>query len=119
VQEVAWRWCNEDYDTADRLPFVGQPDPQKSPEFYVATGFNGWGIRNGTAAGLSIAEEIASGAKLWERLYDPCRPVPEDFHRSGDTQSLVADISLRRLSMIDLEQIFAGVGRGAIEGRDP
>jgi glycine/D-amino acid oxidase-like deaminating enzyme/nitrite reductase/ring-hydroxylating ferredoxin subunit len=94
VQEVAWRWCNEDYDTADRLPFVGQPDPQKSPEFYVATGFNGWGISNGTAAGLSIAEEIASGAKPWERLYDPCRPVPEDFHKSGDTQSLVEDISL-------------------------
>jgi glycine/D-amino acid oxidase-like deaminating enzyme/nitrite reductase/ring-hydroxylating ferredoxin subunit len=94
VQEVAWRWCNEDYDTADRLPFVGQPDPQKSPEFYVATGFNGWGISNGTAAGLAIAEEIASGAKVWAGLYDPCRPVPEDFHKSGDTQSLVPNISL-------------------------
>jgi nitrite reductase/ring-hydroxylating ferredoxin subunit len=94
VQEVAWRWCNEDYDTADRRPFVGQPDREKSPEFYVATGFNGWGISNGTAAGLAIAEEIASGAKLWERLYDPCRPVPEDFHKSGDTQSLFDDMSL-------------------------
>lgn len=42
--EARWRWCNEDFDTEDRLPFVGQPDPAGSPGFYVATGFNAWGI---------------------------------------------------------------------------
>jgi hypothetical protein len=25
VGDVAWRWCNEDYDTADRVPYVGEP----------------------------------------------------------------------------------------------
>lgn len=47
VGEVAWRWVNEDYDTADRVPYVGQPS-KKSQRFYIATGFNGWGITNGT-----------------------------------------------------------------------
>jgi glycine/D-amino acid oxidase-like deaminating enzyme len=41
VHEVVWRWCNEDYDTADRMPYVGQPDAKESPGFHVATGFNG------------------------------------------------------------------------------
>jgi glycine/D-amino acid oxidase-like deaminating enzyme/nitrite reductase/ring-hydroxylating ferredoxin subunit len=93
VREVVWRWCNEDYDTADRMPYVGQPDPKKASSFYVATGFNGWGISNGTAAGLQIAAEIATGSRPWGKLYDPTRPVPEDFHQSGDTQSLVADVA--------------------------
>jgi glycine/D-amino acid oxidase-like deaminating enzyme len=93
VREAVWRWCNEDYDTADRMPYVGQPDSKASPGFYVATGFNAWGISNGTAAGLLIASEIATGSHPWGRLYDPTRPAPKDFHRSGDTQSLVDDIA--------------------------
>jgi Rieske Fe-S protein len=71
---------------------VGQPDPKASAGFYVATGFNAWGISNGTAAGLLIASEIATGSRPWGRLYDPTRPAPADFHQSGNTQSLVEDI---------------------------
>ncbi|MDY0884410.1 FAD-dependent oxidoreductase [Dongia soli] len=89
VAEAVWRWCNEDYDTVDRMPYVGQPDPAKAPGFHVATGFNAWGITNGTAAGLTISGEICKGERPWGNLYDPTRPVPEDFHKSGDTQSLV------------------------------
>jgi glycine/D-amino acid oxidase-like deaminating enzyme/nitrite reductase/ring-hydroxylating ferredoxin subunit len=93
VREAVWRWCNEDYDTADRMPYVGQPDPKEAPGFFVATGFNGWGISNGTAAGLQIASEIATGSRRWGKLYDPTRPAPKDFHQSGDTQSLVDDLA--------------------------
>lgn len=88
--EAVWRWCNEDYDTADHMPYVGEPDPEKSPGFHVATGFNAWGISNGTAAGLMIAETIAKGAHRWGRLFDPKRGAPQGFHRSGDTQSAVS-----------------------------
>lgn len=106
VGEPAWCWCNEDYDTADRMPYVGQPDSADSPGFHVATGFNGWGISNGTAAGLTIAHEIATGTRLWGDLYRPDRPAPEDFHESGDTQSLVADVA----------QIAAGEGGVIVRG---
>jgi glycine/D-amino acid oxidase-like deaminating enzyme/nitrite reductase/ring-hydroxylating ferredoxin subunit len=88
VSEAVWRWCNEDYDTVDRMPYVGQPDKEKAAGFHVATGFNAWGITNGTAAGLTIAGEICKGERPWGKLYDPMRPVPDDFHKSGDTQSL-------------------------------
>ena len=93
VGDTVWRWCNEDYDTADRMAFVGQPAPETAPGFYVATGFNAWGISNGTAAGLMIAEEIATGVRPWGRLYDPTRPAPDDFHQSGDSQSRVDSLA--------------------------
>ena len=92
VGEVAWRWCNEDYDTADRMPFVGLPDAEKAPGFHVATGFNAWGISNGTAAALTIAAEITTGRRRWGSLYDPTRPSPEDFHRDGQSQSTRTEV---------------------------
>jgi glycine/D-amino acid oxidase-like deaminating enzyme len=61
VDEVAWRWCNEDYDTPDGVAFVGEPDPRNAPGFFIATGFNGWGISNGTAAGILISDLITWG----------------------------------------------------------
>ncbi|MCJ0973049.1 FAD-dependent oxidoreductase [Pseudomonas sp. PS1] len=92
VSEAVWRWCNEDYDTADRVGYVGEPDPEQSPGLFVATGFNGWGISNGTAAGLGIARQIITGRRPWKHLYDPNRPKPDDFNQSSDSQSQVADL---------------------------
>ena len=91
VGDAAWRWANEDYDTADRLPFVGQPS-KKAPGLYVATGFNGWGISNGTAAGMAIADQIRSQPNSWASIYDPTRRSPKGFNRGGDTQSSVTSI---------------------------
>jgi glycine/D-amino acid oxidase-like deaminating enzyme/nitrite reductase/ring-hydroxylating ferredoxin subunit len=94
VGEVAWRWCNEDYDTPDRVAYAGTPDPEKSPGFHIATGFNGWGISNGTAAGVLVADLICGKANPWQELYDPARarPYEEDFHEHGDSQSVVGDV---------------------------
>ena len=92
VGDAAWRWANEDYDTADRLPFVGRPS-EKAPGLYVATGFNGWGISNGTAAGLSIAYQIRGRPNSWAAIFDPGRRTPKSFNQGGDTQSTVADIA--------------------------
>ena len=83
--------ANEDYDTADRLPFVGQPS-KKAPGLYVATGFNGWGISNGTAAGVAIADQIRAQPNSWASIFDPMRRSPKGFNQGSDTQSSVADI---------------------------
>jgi glycine/D-amino acid oxidase-like deaminating enzyme/nitrite reductase/ring-hydroxylating ferredoxin subunit len=92
VGDAVWRWCNEDYDTLDRVAYAGTPDPEKAPGFHIATGFNAWGISNGTAAGMMIAEMIRRGSSPWQKLYDPARPYPEDFHKSGDSQSIVKSL---------------------------
>ena len=91
VGDAAWRWANEDYDTADRLPFVGQPS-KKARGLYVATGFNGWGISNGTAAGVAIADQIRAQPNSWASIFDPTRPSPKGFNQGAGTQSSVADI---------------------------
>ena len=88
VGEAAWRWVNEDFNSADRIPYVGAPST-KAAGLYVATGFNGWGITNGTAAGLLIADQIQGRPNPWASLYNPTRAYPKDFHQSGKSQSRV------------------------------
>ncbi|MGH9553073.1 MAG: FAD-dependent oxidoreductase, partial [Terriglobales bacterium] len=100
VGDVAWRWVNEDYDTPDRLPFVGELP--EAPGLYVATGFNAWGISNGTAAGMAIAQEIVGQKPDWASIYDPARKIPKGFNKGGDSQSFVD-------SLDDIE-----VGSGAV-----
>jgi glycine/D-amino acid oxidase-like deaminating enzyme/nitrite reductase/ring-hydroxylating ferredoxin subunit len=87
VGNVAWRWVNEDYDTADRVPFAGELP--KAPGLYVATGFNAWGISNGTAAGMLIAQQILGELPEWASVYDPMRKAPRKFNKGGDGQSYV------------------------------
>jgi glycine/D-amino acid oxidase-like deaminating enzyme/nitrite reductase/ring-hydroxylating ferredoxin subunit len=108
VGDAAWRWVNEDYDTADRVPFVGA-EP-KAPGLYIATGFNAWGISNGTAAGILIAKQILGEQPDWVSIYDPARKASKNFNKGGDSQSLVHS----------LDEIEAGggavmnLGRGKI-----
>jgi glycine/D-amino acid oxidase-like deaminating enzyme/nitrite reductase/ring-hydroxylating ferredoxin subunit len=93
VGDVAWRWCNEDYNTEDRVPFVGAPSPKDAPGFYIATGFNGWGITNGTAAGILIADQILARPNAWFSLYDPERPSSKEFNCGGESQSKINDLA--------------------------
>ena len=88
--DAAWHWVNEDYNTADRVPYVGAPSAEAG--FYVATGFNGWGISNGTAAGMVIADQILGRSNPWTTLYDPSRPSPKTFNQGGDTRSRVSSL---------------------------
>lgn len=87
VGDAEWRWVNEDYDTADRVPLVSMKEG-----FYLATGFNGWGISNGTAAGMLIADCVRGRSNFWAKLYDDTRSYPDDFNATSDSQSLVPDI---------------------------
>jgi glycine/D-amino acid oxidase-like deaminating enzyme/nitrite reductase/ring-hydroxylating ferredoxin subunit len=87
VGDAAWRWVNEDYDTADRVPFAGE-EP-KAPGLYIATGFNAWGISNGTAAGILIAKQIFGKQPDWAHIYNPARKASKTFNKGGDSQSLI------------------------------
>jgi len=72
VDEIAYRWSTQDYRTADRVPFVGRLGPG-TDSVYVATGFGGWGMTGGTAAGMLLADLIVDGESPWEDVFAPTR----------------------------------------------
>ena len=71
---VRIRWAAQDVTGHDQLPYVGRM-LATTAHVHVATGFQGWGMTNGVAAGLAIAGRIAGDPPGWSRVLEPGRTM--------------------------------------------
>ncbi|WP_423743375.1 FAD-dependent oxidoreductase (plasmid) [Haladaptatus sp. SPP-AMP-3] len=85
VEDVVYRWSTLDYRPVDGVPFIGPVAPWRN-NVYVATGFGGWGMSGGVAAGRILAEEIAGDGSEWADVFDPGRLPP-----LSDVKTLAAE----------------------------
>jgi glycine/D-amino acid oxidase-like deaminating enzyme/nitrite reductase/ring-hydroxylating ferredoxin subunit len=67
VGETLYRWSTQDAYSVDGLPYVGRIAGDQ--DLFVATGFAAWGMTNGTAAALAIANEIQGERPEWAELF--------------------------------------------------
>ncbi|HET7448882.1 MAG TPA: FAD-binding oxidoreductase [Methyloceanibacter sp.] len=72
---IAYRWVNEDYSSTDCAPFVGWSS-SSGDKYLVATGFGAWGISNGTAAALILADLAVGKENRWLEMFDATRIKP-------------------------------------------
>jgi glycine/D-amino acid oxidase-like deaminating enzyme/nitrite reductase/ring-hydroxylating ferredoxin subunit len=72
VGDVEYRWSTHDNYSADRVPYIGKLG-RRSNHVYVATGFNGWGMTNGTVAGILLRDAICGKPNPWAEVYDATR----------------------------------------------
>lgn len=84
VKEILYRWSTQDLKTLDKVPYVG-PLTANNPNIFVATGYRGWGMTNGTAAALILADLIQGRNNRFEELYRPQR-----FHADPDIQKFIS-----------------------------
>jgi glycine/D-amino acid oxidase-like deaminating enzyme/nitrite reductase/ring-hydroxylating ferredoxin subunit len=68
------RWAAQDVTSHDGLPYVGRM-VATTAHIHVATGFRGWGMTNGVAAGLAIAGRITGEQPSWSRVLEPARTM--------------------------------------------
>jgi glycine/D-amino acid oxidase-like deaminating enzyme/nitrite reductase/ring-hydroxylating ferredoxin subunit len=71
---IEYRWVNEDYTPMDGAPFIGWSS--RSDGYLVATGFNAWGISNGTVAAEIIADLATGKENRWLEMFDATRIKP-------------------------------------------
>ncbi len=71
VREVAFRWSAQDYLPDDRLPFIGATG--LSDRILVATGFQKWGLTNGTAAARILTGTITGEEHPHAGVFSPTR----------------------------------------------
>jgi glycine/D-amino acid oxidase-like deaminating enzyme/nitrite reductase/ring-hydroxylating ferredoxin subunit len=75
IRSIDYRWSAQDYVPADHVPFVGPLSPG-AERVFVATGFKKWGMSNGSAAGLLLADRIAGRDNPWAAFFDTDRVNP-------------------------------------------
>lgn len=79
VAQIDYSWSAQDYGTGDRLPYVGKAPLRE--RVLVATGFAKWGLTNGTAAAMMLADLIGGREPLWLPAFDA--------NRIGDAGSII------------------------------
>jgi glycine/D-amino acid oxidase-like deaminating enzyme/nitrite reductase/ring-hydroxylating ferredoxin subunit len=72
VRAVEHRWSAQDPSTLDRVPYVGRLTP-RNDRVLMASGFAKWGMTNGTAAALLLADLCLEREAMWTDLFDPNR----------------------------------------------
>jgi glycine/D-amino acid oxidase-like deaminating enzyme/nitrite reductase/ring-hydroxylating ferredoxin subunit len=72
VGEPRYRWSTQDLESVDHVPYVGWITPG-SRRVLTATGFAGWGMTNGTAAGMLLADLVLERPNEWAKTFDARR----------------------------------------------
>jgi glycine/D-amino acid oxidase-like deaminating enzyme/nitrite reductase/ring-hydroxylating ferredoxin subunit len=75
VREVVYRWSAQDSMPADGMPYVGRLSPV-SHHVWTAAGYRKWGLSNGTAAALILADAIRGRESPWAATFDANRFKP-------------------------------------------
>jgi len=75
IESIEYHWSNQDCVTADKIPYIGRHNPV-TDRFYVATGFNLWGMSTGSLSGKLITDMINGENTPWEEVFKPLRFKP-------------------------------------------
>ncbi|HEX2179966.1 MAG TPA: FAD-dependent oxidoreductase, partial [Actinomycetota bacterium] len=102
----AFAWSAHDYLPVDGIPYVGRLTPD-TDRLWVATGFKKWGLTNGTAAAMILADSIAGRENPWARTFDSLRLKPKPVekwlkrqaelkksHAEGSIETVTAQLEL-------------------------
>ena len=98
-------WAAQDCVSLDGIPYIG-PYSEETPDFYVATGFNGWGMTSAMAAALLLTDSILHGENAygatekypWGEVFYPEREILMPAYLSNIKENVLGKLapSLRR-----------------------
>lgn len=72
VKDIPYRWSTQDYITLDEIPYIGY-FTSDTPNMYIATGFQKWGMTNSMVSAMLIKDLIIDGKSPWQEVYNPSR----------------------------------------------
>ncbi len=72
-QEVN-RWATQDCMTLDGMPYIGQYS-KNTPNLYVATGFNKWGMTSSMTAAMILCDMVLEKENKYANVFSPSRSI--------------------------------------------
>jgi len=69
VQDYDYIWSNIDIITGDKIPLIGEI----AKDFFIATGYNTWGMTNSTLASLIVKDLILEKENKYKEMTSPIR----------------------------------------------
>ncbi len=70
--QIKFNWSNQDCMTPDSIPYIGRYSVN-TPNIYVATGFNKWGMTSSMVSAMIISDMITVGENEYQKVFNPRR----------------------------------------------
>ncbi len=67
-------WAAQDCETLDGIPYIGQYS-KRTPNLFVATGFNKWGMTSSMAAAQLLCDLVQGRENEYSAVYSPSRQI--------------------------------------------
>ena len=85
AKEIAF-WATQDCMSLDRIPYIGQYSKGKE-NYYIATGFNKWGMTSSMAAAKILTDLIMEKENPYVEVFNPSRNMikPQLFVNIGES----------------------------------
>ena len=85
AEEIAF-WATQDCMSLDRMPYIGQYSKFKK-NYYVATGFNKWGMTSSMVAARILTDLITGKENAYAEIFNPSRSMlkPQLFINMGES----------------------------------
>ncbi len=71
---LQYEWATQDCMSLDGVPYIGQYS-KKTPDMYVATGFNKWGMSSSMVAAMIISDMILRKKNAFAEVFSPSRSI--------------------------------------------
>ena len=72
--KVKYIWKNDDLITLDKIPYIGYVK-KNDKTLLIGTGYNTWGMTNGSLAGFILSDLIMGNTSKYASLTDPLRVI--------------------------------------------
>ena len=86
--KTATKWATQDCMTLDDIPYIGQYS-QSTPDVFVATGFNKWGMTNAMVASHIICDLVQGKENPYTSVFSPSRTILRPQLASNTFESLL------------------------------
>lgn len=94
-----YRWATQDCMTLDGIAYIGQYS-KSTPNLYVATGFNKWGMTSSMISAMVLTDTILKGSSIYSDVFSPSRSMlkPQLFINSVEATKNLLTFSKKRCS---------------------
>lgn len=95
--ELKYQWAAQDCMSLDGIPYIGHYS-KNTPDMFVATGFNKWGMTSAMAAAMIISDMVQGRENEFSKVFSPHRSMikPQLFVNGFETTVNLLTPTLRR-----------------------
>lgn len=72
--ELKYSWAAQDCMSLDKIPYIGHYS-KRTPDLYVASGFNKWGMTSSMAAAIILTDMITGKKNEYAEVFNPSRSM--------------------------------------------